>query len=200
MMEIKGRHIKISKLVVMVLALSCVITVISYGIMWNKYSRDHMMQDDLDFQIDLAWPQVQAGMPVVPDDQVERLEAAKAELEVQKSAFPIILGATELMEILLEIASEHHVSISLQTSQSLAGFGSGQFNVLTSSVGSSGSLGDLVTFIQHLEDGPIETLEVGPVNFGGSGDSWTANFNITIYAQIQSQQEETCQMEFSEEL
>ncbi len=56
-----------------------------------------------------------------------------------------------------------------------------------------------MAFIKHLEDGPIETLKVGPVNFGGSGDSWTANFSITIYAQIQSQEEEMGQMEIFEE-
>lgn len=175
------------------------IVLISYGLIWNKYQNEQVAQGDINFQIDQVWPLVQVGIPEVPEDQEERLAAAQKDLEEQKNAFPTMLGSTELMETLLKIANEYHVSLSLQTSQQPAEFGDGQYYILTSSVSTSGKLSDLVAFIQHLEDGPIDTLQIQEqVNFGGSGDSWTAGFSITIYSQQTPQTIDTDQLEFEE--
>ncbi|MFC2027085.1 hypothetical protein ACFLU3_00200 [Chloroflexota bacterium] len=195
----ESKDTRTKQFIMVALAFLGAIVLISYGLIWNKYQSEQVAQDDLNFQIDQVWPLVQVGMPEVPDDQEERLAAAQTELEEQKNAFPTMLGATELMEVLLQIANEHHVSLSLQTSQQPAEFGDGRYYLLTSGVSTSGKLSDLLAFIQHLEDGPIETLKIlQQVNFSGSGDSWNAGFTITIYSQLTPQAIETDQLEFEE--
>ncbi|NQT72762.1 MAG: hypothetical protein HQ553_08315 [Chloroflexi bacterium] len=195
----ESKDTRTKQFIMVALAFLGAIVLISYGLIWNKYQSEQVAQNDINFQINKVWPLVQVGMSDVSDDQEERLEAAQTDLEKQKNAFPTMLGATELMETLLQIANEHHVSLSLQTSQQPADFGDGRYYILTSSVSTSGKLSDLLAFIQHLEDEPIETLKIlQQVNFSGSGDSWTAGFSITIYSQQNPQSIDTDQLEFEE--
>jgi len=196
-MENENKDTRTKQFIMVALAFLGAIVLISYGLIWNKYQSEQIAQDNINFQINQVWPHVQVGMPDVPDDQQERLAKAQAELEEQKNAFPTMLGATELMETLLKIANEHHVDLSLQTSQQPADFGDGQYYILTSSVSTSGKLSDLLAFIQYLEDGSIDTLKIQQqVNFSGSGDSWTAGFSITVYSQQIPQPINTDQLEF----
>jgi len=195
----ESKDTRTKQFIMVALAFLGAIVLISYGLIWNKYQSEQVAQNDINFQINKVWPLVQVGMSDVSDDQEERLEAAQTDLEKQKNAFPTMLGATELMETLLQIANEHHVSLSLQTSQQPADFGDGRYYILTSSVSTSGKLSDLLAFIRHLEDEPIETLKIlQQVNFSGSGDSWTAGFSITIYSQQNPQSIDTDQLEFEE--
>ncbi|MCP4611429.1 MAG: hypothetical protein GY845_22175, partial [Planctomycetes bacterium] len=149
------------------------------------YSHEAERQDDLNFQVDQLWPMVQAGAPEPSSDQEERLEIAQEELQAQQEAFPTRMGHTELMETLLKLANEHNVSLNLQAQLSPAEFGEGGgYFMMRSGARASGNLSDLVSFIAHLEDGPMETLSLEQVNLSGSGGSWSASFTITIYTKV----------------
>ena len=166
------------------LAVIGAITLASYGLIWNKYQHEQDMQAELNLQLDQVWPLVQAGMPETSKDQEERLATARAELENQQAGIPTMLNPTEIMDKLLQIANDHNVIISLQTDQQPAEFGDEQYLKLTSSVNATGSLDDLVTFIQRIENG-INTLNLEQqVNFELSDDSWAVDFSFTVYSQL----------------
>ena len=135
-----------------------VLVVAAYSYVWTMCSREAEQQDALNFQVDQLWPMVQVGAPEPSSDQEERLKIAQEDLNAQQGAFPTKMGHTELMETLLKLANEHNVSLNLQAQLSPAEFGEGGgYFVMRSGARASGTLSDLVLFIAHLEDGPIET-------------------------------------------
>ncbi len=176
-----------------VIVICCVTAMIIMGTylhFWTTYTGAQTNQEDISFQIDQIW--IYANAPIMEDFAIEDklLAAAEAELDAQQQLFPTRMNSMKIMRTLLEMAKKHDVTITLQTQEFPAG--SHEFEsctMLQSSVQTSGTLDDLQNFVSYLEDGPIRTLELEEVNFGGSGESWTASFSIRIYTQIPSSTE-----------
>ncbi len=184
-MQESNRKQLLHQIMVMSLVLMVFACLGMYYHLWTTYSEEQTRQDDLSFQVDQFWSKVQAGAPQTPDDQEERLATAQRELEGQRNSFPTTIGSTEIMGILLSLAQENSVSLSLKTELI-----SPRFNdiytcdMFTSNVKASGSFADLQAFISHLEDGPIKTLTLEGVNISSSGKSWNADFKLTVFTQI----------------
>lgn len=196
-MEMEGNNRNIRPYIIIPLVFIGVVALVAYSLIWMDYSNKQTQKNDINFAIDQIWPRVQAGIPPVPENQEQRLEAARVKLEAEKEAFPTRMSATELMETVIQLADEHHVKTVLQTQKKEAEIGEGDGHyLLNSSVRATGKLADLVAFISYLEDGPIATLEVGGVSYSGSGESWTANFNMGVYIQMTEQTETPSDEEF----
>lgn len=160
------------------------ICVIIYFQFWRLISNEESLQDDINFQVDGIWAAAQAPIPTPPADHQERLENAQSRLaSARQLEFPTQMSNTEIMEMLLTRAEEKGITLSMQ-SRPASGADSTGYDTLSYSVTASGNLGALLEFVGELEEESLETLELQNASFSGAGESWTANFSMTVHTQL----------------
>ena len=106
--------------------------------------------------------QTLAQMPAPPQDLEQRLEAVRASLVAEQSAFPSKMNSTQIINTILKLANDCEVkAIPLITQPwSIESIGEHGYHVLRLDIAVEGSFSQLVSFLSKLENGEFKTLIV----------------------------------------
>lgn len=124
---------------------------------------------------------VQQEMEVLPD----RLAEARQELQAAQTAFPSELNSNNTMQTILELAGESQVGVrsvdALPPVEESAGESSTQ-TTLTYNVEVEGDLGQLMAFLEALEEGESSTTRVSTFSLEETGGQYLLDFELVAYA------------------
>ncbi len=141
--------------------------------------------------------QTLAQIPAPPQDLEQRLEAVRASLVAEQSAFPSQMNSTEIVDTILRLADDCGVkAIPLITQPwSMENVGEHGYHVFRLDIAVEGSFSQLVSFLSKLENGEFKTLIVDDLSVtrateqpeGETGTEGnipvTASLNLAIYTQ-----------------
>ena len=132
-----------------------------------------------------------ARTPPPPRDGEQRLAAAQASLAAGEDAFPHDLNSTRVINAILEMADDNGVSaIPLITQPWSAADAGGGYSVFRLNVTARGSFPQLVSFVERLENGELDSLIVEQLSVsreavppaGASGV--TASLDLAVYSRV----------------
>lgn len=143
------------------ITLLIIILLVVYYLLGTGYMKQQKEHETLTSQIaDVT--QTLREMPKPPQDLEQRLAAAQASLIAKQSAFPDKMNTTQVINSILELADDCEVkAIPLITQPwSTEEVGQHGYYVFRLNVAIEGSLSQLLTFVDELENGEFETLVV----------------------------------------
>ena len=143
------------------ITLLIIILLVVYYLLGTGYMKQQKEHEALTSQIaDVT--QTLREMPKPPQDLEQRLAAAQASLIAEQSAFPDKMNTTQVINSILELADNCEVkAIPLITQPwSIEEVGQHGYYVFRLNVAIEGSLSQLLTFVDELENSEFETLVV----------------------------------------
>ncbi len=189
--NIRMPQVKISRMYVQViLGVIILLAIAGYVYLGYLYTDEQKKQDDLETEIAKAeseWARVKNREE---KDLTQILEQTKNDLEKEESIFPVEKSANDVMEILLEAATESNVDIlpmpGLKSSKPVKILGK-EYYPVEFRLSPKGTLTNVLDFIEKLEQGNIgdnqyATIVVKGVSLNGSGGSWSASLSGSFYS------------------
>ena len=149
----KTRKLLVTLLIIVLLVVYC-----RLGMDYLKQGSEH---EALASQItDATWTLAQ--MPGPPVDLDQRLSAAQASLSAEQSTFPGEMNSTRIVNTILKLADECEVkAIPLITQPwTTEAFSDYDYSVFRLNVAVTGTFAQLVSFVNKLENGELQTLIV----------------------------------------
>lgn len=117
----------------------------------------------------------------VVDEDALLAEALK-KLDETHAGFPADMDSTDLLSLILDYQRETHVDIqplTVQPGGEIEIAGQTYISVgFTATV--SGSLPNIMAFINKLENGDISTFSVSGINLSGSGGNWSTSMSASV--------------------
>jgi len=182
-----------AKLLITLITIIVLVVYAYFGMGYMKQRKEHEV---LTSQI-IEVTQTLRETPQPPQDLEQRLEAAKASLAVEQSAFPSRMNSTQIINTILKLADVCEVkAIPLVTQPwSIENVGEHGYQVFRLNVAVKGSYSQLVAFVSQLERGEyktliVEDLSVTRVTEQSEGETVTegtipvtASLDLAIYTQ-----------------
>lgn len=172
----------------MLLFLLAVVVAVAYVALGASLLWQHQDQGKLSSQIDSA-AAVLAGADDVRQDVEDlpaRLAAARQELVAAQAAFPSELDSNNIIQTILALADENQVRVlsvdaipppAAEPTEGMSADASLSFNLKA-----EGYFGQLVVFLEALEEGETSTTRVGTFALQETGEQYTLDLELRAYA------------------
>ncbi len=180
----------------LLLVLLCAVLLVVYYLMGTDYLKQQQEREVLASQIAEA-TQALAQIPAPPADLEEQLAAAQTSLEGIRNSFPSKLNSTRIINTILKLADEVGVkAIPLITQPwAIESVSDYDYFVFRLNIAVTGTFAQLVSFLNQLENGELETLIVenfrvsrvtessGAESTPGDNTQVNASLDIAIHSQ-----------------
>lgn len=181
----KTVKLNLNTILIIIIAVMLVVYII-FGIAIIKQQHD---KESYAAQIDLLSPALQganADTGTVDTSIMEqKLADAEARLAGAQEAFPSQLNNADIVNSILQIATENQVKVLPIRAQQIQSekIAQNTYNVIRLEVTASGSLSQLQSFISGLEDGEFKTLCIENSAMTVEDKGVTVVLNLAVYAQ-----------------
>lgn len=157
------------------------LTLVGLVVLGIFYMNEESDQDKLADTIDEKQQELDALGSNVVDEEALLADALK-KLDEMHEGFPADLDSTDVLTIILDYEKETNISampLMVQPATELEIAGQTYISVgFTATV--SGSLPNILAFIDKLENGEISTFTVRGINLSGSGGDWSTSMSASV--------------------